>query len=190
MTKAIRIHQTGGPSVMQVETVETRDPGPGELRIRHAAIGVNFIDTYHRSGLYPVPLPAGIGLEASGTVDAIGAEVSGFQPGDRVAYGGGPLGAYAEVNIVPAGRVARLPDAVSFDQAAAIMLKGMTARYLLKETYAVKPGDTILFHAAAGGVGLLVCQWARELGATVIGTAGSEEKCALARSMGATHMIN
>ena len=190
MTKAIRIHQTGGPSVMQVETVETRDPGPGELRIRHAAIGVNFIDTYHRSGLYPVPLPAGIGLEASGTVDAIGAEVSGFQPGDRVAYGGGPLGAYAEVNIVNAGRVARLPDAVSFDQAAAIMLKGMTARYLLKETYAVKPGDTILFHAAAGGVGLLVCQWARELGATVIGTAGSEEKCALARSMGATHMIN
>lgn len=190
MTKAIRIHQTGGPSVMQLENCEAREPGPGELSIRHVAIGVNYIDTYHRSGLYPVPLPSGLGLEASGTVEAIGHGVEGFKPGERVAYGGGPLGAYAEINIVPASRVARLPDAVSHEQAAAIMLKGMTARYLLKETYPVQPGDTILFHAAAGGVGLLVCQWARDLGVTVIGTASTKDKCDLALGLGATHMIN
>lgn len=190
MTKAIKIHQTGGPSVMQLETCEPRDPGPGELLIRHAAIGVNYIDTYHRSGLYPVTLPSGLGLEASGIVEAIGLGVEGFRTGDRVAYGAGPLGAYAETNIVPAARVAKLPDAVSHDQAAAIMLKGMTARYLLKETYPVQRGDTILFHAAAGGVGLLVCQWARDLGVTLIGTASTRDKCDLALKMGATHMIN
>lgn len=190
MTKEIRIHQTGGPSVMQLENCEAREPGPNELLIRHVAIGVNYIDTYHRSGLYPVPLPSGLGLEASGIVEAMGSEVSGFRTGDRVAYGSGPLGAYAETNIVPAGRVAKLPDAVSHEQAAAIMLKGMTAHYLLKETYPVQRGETILFHAAAGGVGLLVCQWARDLGVTLIGTASTQEKCDLALKMGATHMIN
>ncbi|MFY0639142.1 quinone oxidoreductase family protein [Maricaulis maris] len=190
MNQAIRIHQTGGPSVMQLESVEIAEPGAGQVRVRHGAIGVNYIDTYHRSGLYPVPLPCGIGLEAAGHVDAIGDGVTQFAIGDRVAYGNGPIGAYAEFNIVPAGRLARIPDAVSLEQAAAIMLKGMTARYLLKETYPVKPGDTILFHAAAGGVGLLMCQWARDLGVTLIGTASTSEKCELALSMGATHMIN
>lgn len=190
MSQAIRIHQTGGPSVMQLDSVRPEEPGAGQVRIRHEAIGVNYIDTYHRSGLYPVPLPSGIGLEAAGHVDAIGDGVTQFAIGDRVAYGNGPIGAYAEFNTVAAGRLARIPDAVSLEQAAAIMLKGMTARYLLKETYPVKAGDTVLYHAAAGGVGLLMCQWARDLGVTLIGTASTSEKCELALSMGAAHMIN
>ncbi len=190
MNQAIRIHKTGGPSVMQLDTTELAPPGPDQVRVRHEAIGVNYIDTYHRSGLYPIPLPSGIGLEASGHVDAVGDGVTDFSVGDRVAYGNGPIGAYAEFNTVAAGRLAHIPDAVSMEQAAAIMLKGMTARYLLKETYPVKPGDTILYHAAAGGVGLLMCQWARDLGVTLIGTASTPEKCELALSMGAAHMIN
>ena len=190
MSQSIRIHETGGPAVMKLVDTEPVTPGPGQLLIRHAAIGVNYIDTYHRSGLYPVPLPSDIGLEAAGTVEAVGADTDGFAPGDRVAYGNGPIGAYATHNLVAASRVAKLPPGVDFESAAAIMLKGMTARYLLKETYPVQPGDTILYHAAAGGVGLLMCQWARNLGVTLIGTASTDEKCALALSMGATHMIN
>ncbi|WP_291843739.1 quinone oxidoreductase [Maricaulis sp.] len=190
MSKAIRITEVGAPTVMTLIDHHAPSPGPGQLLIRHAAIGVNYIDTYHRSGLYPVPLPSGIGLEAAGTVEAVGAGVDDFAPGDRVAYGSGPIGAYATYNNVAAGRVARLPDTVGFDQAAAIMLKGMTARYLLKETFPVQPGDTVVYHAAAGGVGLVMCQWARDLGVSLIGTASTDEKCDLALSMGATHMIN
>lgn len=190
MSQAIRIHQTGGPSVMKLEPVKVTAPGPGQVRVRHEAIGVNYIDTYHRSGLYPVSLPSGIGLEAAGHVDAVGDGVTQFAVGDRVAYGNGPIGAYAEYNTVASGRLANIPDAVPMEEAAAIMLKGMTARYLLKETFPVKAGDTVLYHAAAGGVGLLMCQWARDLGVTLIGTASTAEKCQLALSMGAAHMIN
>lgn len=189
-TRAIRIHETGAPDVMKLERIELPDPGPGEVRIRHTAIGVNFIDTYHRSGLYPLPLPSGIGLEAAGIVEAVGQDVAALSEGDRVAYGSGPPGAYAEAANIPAGRVAKIPDGVSDEQAAALMLKGMTVRYLLKETYTVKPGDTILFHAAAGGVGQLACQWARDLGVELIGTAGSDEKCEIALARGAAHAIN
>ena len=188
--QAIRIHETGGPSVLRLEDIGLADPGPGEVRVRHTAIGLNFIDTYHRSGLYPVPLPSGIGLEAAGVVEALGEGVDTLAEGDRVAYGSGPLGAYSQAHILPAGRVARIPDGVSDEQAAALMLKGMTVRYLFKDTYAVKPGDTILFHAAAGGVGQIACQWAKALGITLIGTAGSDEKCEIARQKGAAHTIN
>jgi len=188
--QAIRIHETGGPDVLRVENVDLPDPAPGEIRVRHTAIGLNFIDTYHRSGLYPVPLPSGIGLEAAGIVEALGEGVDTLAEGDRVAYGSGPLGAYSQAHILPAGRVARIPDGVSDEQAAALMLKGMTVRYLFKDTYAVKPGDTILFHAAAGGVGQIACQWARALGVSLIGTAGSDEKCEIARQKGAAHTIN
>jgi len=190
MNQAIRVYETGGPSVMRLTPADPIATKPGHILIRHEAIGVNYIDTYHRSGLYPVPLPSGIGLEAAGVVEAVGSGVKAFKPGDRVAYGNGPLGAYATHNLVPAGRASLIPQDVSYDQAAAIMLKGMTARYLLKETYPVKPGETILYQAAAGGVGLLMCQWARDLGVTLIGTASTDEKCDLALSMGATHMIN
>jgi NADPH2:quinone reductase len=188
--QAIRIHETGGPGVLRFEDVDLPDPGPGEIRVRHTAIGVNFIDTYHRSGLYPVPLPSGIGLEAAGVVEALGEGVDTLAEGDRVAYGSGPLGAYSQAHILPAGRVARIPDGVSEEQAAALMLKGMTVRYLFKDTYPVKPGDTILFHAAAGGVGQIACQWAKALGVSLIGTAGSDEKCEIARQKGAAHTIN
>ncbi|MEA1940914.1 MAG: quinone oxidoreductase [Pseudomonadota bacterium] len=188
--QAIRIHETGGPGVLRVEDVDLPDPGPGQIRVRHTAIGVNFIDTYHRSGLYPVPLPSGIGLEAAGIVDALGDGVDTLSEGDRVAYGTGPIGAYSQAHILPASRVARIPDGVSDEQAAALMLKGMTVRYLFKDTYAVKPGDTILFHAAAGGVGQIACQWAKALGVSLIGTAGSDEKCEIARQKGAAHTIN
>jgi NADPH2:quinone reductase len=187
--KAIRIEKTGGPEVMQLVDVDLPPPGPGEVRIRQTAIGLNFIDTYHRSGLYPVPLPSGIGLEAAGVVEETGEGVTQLKSGDRVAYGNGPIGAYAQARNVPANRVSKLPDEISDETAAAMMLKGMTVRYLLRETYKVAAGDTILLHAAAGGIGLIACQWAKALGATVIGTAGSEDKAELARAHGADHVI-
>jgi NADPH:quinone reductase len=187
--KAIRIEKTGGPEVMQLVDVDLPPPGPGEVRIRQTAIGLNFIDTYHRNGLYPVKLPSGLGLEAAGVVEEAGEGVTHLKKGDRVAYGNGPIGAYAQARNAPANRVSKLPDGIADETAAAMMLKGMTVRYLLRETYKVKSGETILLHAAAGGVGLIACQWAKALGATVIGTAGSEEKAELARAHGCDHVI-
>lgn len=190
MTQAILIHETGGPEVLKWGTVDVGAPGYGEVRVRHAAIGLNFIDVYHRSGLYPLPsLPAVIGMEGAGIVDAVGDGVSHLNLGQRVAYAGAPPGAYAEARLMPADRLVSLPDAVTDQQAAAMMLQGMTAHYLLRRTYKVRPGDTILIHAAAGGVGLIVCQWAKHLGATVIGTVGSEEKATLAKQNGCDHPI-
>ena len=173
MPKAIRIHQTGGPEVLKWEDVAVGDPGPGEVRVRHTAVGLNYIDTYHRSGLYKIPLPSGIGSEAAGVVEAVGAGVTDVKPGDRVAYSGGPLGAYAEVRVMPADRLVKLPEVVSDRAAATLMLKGLTVQYLLRQTFPLKGGETILLHAAAGGIGLIACQWARALGVTVIGTVGS-----------------
>lgn len=187
--KAIRIERTGGPEVMQLADVDPAPPGPGEIRIRHTAIGLNYIDTYHRSGLYPVKLPSGLGLEAAGVVEETGEGVTHLKAGDRVAYGNGPLGAYAQARNAPANRVSRIPDGISDETAAAMMLKGMTVRYLLRETYKVAAGETILIHAAAGGVGLIACQWAKALGATVIGTVGSDDKAELARAHGCDHVI-
>lgn len=189
MPHAIRFHQTGSPDVLQWEACEPGVLAAGEARVRHHAVGLNYIDTYHRSGLYPVALPSGIGLEGAGVVEAVGDGVSDLVPGDRVAYAGGPLGAYAEMRNMPADRLVKLPDAISFEQGAAMMLQGLTAQYLLRRTYRVQPGDTILIHAAAGGVGLIVCQWAKALGATVIGTVGSDEKAAIARAHGCDHPI-
>jgi NADPH2:quinone reductase len=188
--KAIRFDNTGGPEVLELQDLDLPPPAAGQVRIRHSVIGVNFIDTYHRSGLYPIPLPSGLGLEAAGTVEALGAEVTSLKIGDRVGYCTGPIGAYAEANNVPADRVVKLPDGVSDETAAAALLKGMTAQYLLKRTFPVKRGDTILFHAAAGGVGLIACQWAKHLGVTVIGTVGSEDKIALAKANGCAHVLN
>ncbi len=162
--KAIRFYTTGGPDVLKYEDVDVPAPGKGEVQIRHSAIGLNYIDTYHRSGLYPLPLPSGIGLEAAGVVEAVGEGVTNLNKGNRVAYGAGPIGAYAQVRNSPANRVSRLPDAIADETAAAMMLKGMTVRYLLRETYVVKSGDTVLFHAAAGGVGLIAGQWLKALG--------------------------
>ena len=190
MTHAIRFAQTGGPQVLRWEAVKVGAPGAGEIRVRHGAVGVNFIDVYHRSGLYPVSLPSGLGMEAAGIVEAIGDDVSELRPGDRVAYASPPLGAYAEARLMPAERVVKLPDGVSEETAAAIMLKGLTAHYLLFRTYPVKRGDVILLHAAAGGVGSLLSQWAKALGATVIGTVGSADKAERARAQGCDHVIN
>ncbi|MCK0208552.1 quinone oxidoreductase [Starkeya koreensis] len=191
MASAIRIHEIGGPEVLRYEEIEVGAPGPGEVRLRHTAIGLNFLDTYFRTGLYPAPqgLPLIPGNEAAGVVVAVGEGVSEFKPGDRVAYGSS-LGAYATERLIPAGQLLKLPDSIRDEAAAAMMLKGMTARYLLRQTYKVKAGDTILVHAAAGGVGLILCQWASHLGATVIGTAGSPEKTELARANGAAYVIN
>jgi NADPH2:quinone reductase len=189
MSRLIRFERTGGPEVLQWVEADLAPPAAGEAQLRHHAVGLNYIDTYHRSGLYPVPLPSGIGLEAAGVVEAVGEGVTDLQPGDRVAYAGGPLGAYAERRNIPADRLVRLPDALSFEQGAAMMLQGLTAQYLLRRTYRVQPGDTLLIHAAAGGVGLIVCQWAKALGATVIGTVGSDEKAELARQHGCDHAI-
>ncbi len=186
---AIRFAHAGGPEVLQWQAVEVGDPCPGEARVVHKAVGLNYIDTYHRSGLYPLPLPSGLGLEAAGVVEAIGPGVADIAVGDRVAYSGGPVGAYAQARVMPADRLVRLPDAISFEQGAAMMLQGMTSQYLLRRTYRVQPGDTILIHAAAGGVGLIVCQWAKALGATVIGTVGSDAKAELARAHGCDHTI-
>ena len=189
MTHAIRIHKTGGPEVLSWEEVTVGDPGAGEARVRHSVVGVNYIDTYHRSGLYKLALPSGIGNEAAGVVEAVGPGVDWVKPGDRVAYGTGPLGAYSEHRVMPADRLVKLPDGVSDRSAATLMLKGLTVQYLFRQTYRLKEGDTILFHAAAGGVGSIACQWARALGVTMIGTVGSDEKAALAEANGCTHTI-
>jgi NADPH:quinone reductase len=189
MTKAIRIHAHGGPDVLQWEDVPTPDPGPGEALIRHAAIGLNYIDVYFRTGLYKTPLPTSLGLEGAGTVLSVGDGVTNVKPGDRVAYAGGALGAYATERVIAADRLVVLPDAISFNTAAAMMLQGMTAQYLLHRTFPVKAGDTIVVHAAAGGVGLIMCQWAKHLGATVIGVVSTPEKAELAHAHGADHVI-
>jgi NADPH:quinone reductase len=189
MAHAIRIHKTGGPEVLTWEEVEIGKPGPGEARIRQTAVGLNFIDTYNRGGIYPVPMPTVLGNEAAGIIEELGPGVTDLKVGDRVAYGNAPIGSYTEARLIPAGRLVKLPDGVSDRQAAAIMLKGLTAWYLLRQTYRVKPGETILFHAAAGGVGSLATQWATHLGATVIATA-STGKVALAKSHGAAHVID
>jgi len=189
MPHAIRIHANGGPEVMQWEQAEVGAPGPGEARVRHTAVGVNYIDTYHRSGLYKIALPSGLGTEAGGIVEAVGAGVDWVKPGDRVAYCGGPLGAYSEARVMPADRLVVLPDGVTERVAATLMLKGLTVQYLFRQTHRLQAGDTILFHAAAGGVGLIACQWARALGVTMIGTVGTDEKAALAKANGCTHTI-
>ncbi len=189
MTKAIRFHKTGGPEVLVYEDIEVGNPGEGQARVRHHAIGLNFIDTYHRSGLYPLPLPSGIGLEAAGVVEAVGPGVDYLKAGDRVAYAGGPPGSYSEVRLIPADRLVKLPDGITYETAAAMMLKGLTVQYLLRSTYKVQAGQTVLFHAAAGGVGLIACQWLKALGATVIGTVGSDAKAVLAKAHGCDHTI-
>jgi NADPH2:quinone reductase len=190
MSHAIRIHRTGGPEVLQWEEVDVPAPAAGEATVRHYAVGLNFIDTYHRTGLYPLPLPAGIGLEGAGVVEAVGTGGTEVRVGDRVAYAGGPVGAYAEVRNIPAHRLLKLPDAIAFNTAAAMMLQGLTAAYLLRRTYRVQAGDAVLIHAAAGGVGLIACQWAKALGATVIGTVGSPAKAEIAKAHGCDHVIN
>jgi NADPH:quinone reductase len=189
MAKVVRIHEKGGPEVLRVEDADVGEPGPGQARVRHRAIGVDFIDTYHRTGLYPLPLPAALGQEAAGVVEAVGDGVRHVKAGDRVAYAGGPPGAYSEARVMPAERLLKLPDGVSDQHAAAMMLKGLTVQYLIRRTYRVKAGETVLWHAAAGGVGLIACQWLKALGVTVIGTAGSDEKAALAKAHGADHVI-
>jgi NADPH2:quinone reductase len=189
MSKAIRFHKAGGPEVLVWEEVDVPAPGQGEALVKHHAVGLNYIDTYHRSGQYPLPLPSGVGLEAAGVVEAVGAGVTEVQVGDRVAYAGGPIGAYAERRVIPAHRLVKMPASISFEQGAAMMLQGMTTEYLLRRTYRVKAGDTVLFHAAAGGVGLIACQWLKALGATVIGTVGSDAKAELAKANGCDHPI-
>jgi NADPH2:quinone reductase len=183
------MEKTGGPEVLSWQEVEVGKPGAGQVRLKHTAVGLNYIDTYHRSGLYPVQCPTTPGLEACGIVEETGAGVSDLKVGDRVAYASPPMGAYAEARLMPADRVVKVPSGISDVQAAAMMLKGMTAQYLIRRIYRVKAGDTILIHAAAGGVGLIVCQWAKHLGATVIGTVGSDEKAALAKANGCDHPI-
>jgi NADPH2:quinone reductase len=188
MPHAIRVHEVGGPEVLKWEEVEVGDPGPGQIRIRQEAAGLNFIDVYHRTGLYPQPLPFTPGVEGAGVVEAVGPDVTSVSVGDRVAYGG-PAGGYAEARLIDPSRVVKLPDAISSEQAAAMMLQGMTAEMLLRRVYPVKSGDTVLVHAAAGGVGLILCQWAKALGATVIGTVGSDEKAELVRAHGCDYPI-
>ena len=190
MTKAIRIFRTGGPEVMEYVDVEVGEPGPGEARVRHHACGLNYIDVYFRTGLYPQPLPAGLGMEGAGVVEAVGEGVSHVKPGDRVAYAARPPGAYAVARVMPAAVLVKLPDNIDFDTGAAMMLQGLTVQYLFRRTFPLKGGETILFHAAAGGVGLIACQWARALGVNLIGTVGSDQKGELAKQHGATHVIN
>jgi len=189
MTHAIRFHKPGGPEVLVWEEVELGKPGPGEARIRHTAVGLNFVDIYNRSGLYPVPLPSGLGSEAAGVVEEVGPGVTDLKAGDRVAYGSASAGAYAEARLIAADRLIKLPDAIDDKTAAAMMLKGLTVQYLIRQTYRVKAGETILLHAAAGGVGLILGQWAKHLGVTVIGTVGSDEKAKLAQAHGCAHTI-
>src|SRR5688572_10591169 len=189
MAKAVRFHEHGGPEVLQYEDAQVGDPGPGQARIRQTAIGVNFVDTYQRSGLYPMPLPMVAGNEAAGVVETVGSGVTGLTAGDRIVYTGLP-GSYCEQRLVPADRLVKLPQGISDEQAASMMLKGLTVHYLIHSTYAVKKGETVLWHAAAGGVGLIACQWLKAVGVTVIGTAGSDEKCSLAKAHGAEHVIN
>src|SRR6476661_4033057 len=193
MSRAVQIEQNGGPEQMEIVDVQVGDPGPGEIRIRHKAIGLNFIDVYQRSGLYQLPMPLTLGMEASGIVEAVGAGVTHLKVGDRAAYAANPPGSYSEVRVMPARNVCKLPDAISFETGAAMMLKGLTAQYLLKRTLpqgGLKAGDHLLFHAAAGGVGLIACQWAKAMGLQLIGTAGSDAKCQLAKELGAAHVIN
>ncbi|HWP20478.1 MAG TPA: quinone oxidoreductase [Burkholderiaceae bacterium] len=193
MPLAIQIQQHGGPQVLKAVDVPVGEPGPGEIRIRHHACGVNFIDVYQRTGLYNNPLPLVLGMEGAGVVEAVGEGVTHLKPGDRAAYASQPPGAYCEARVMPAKCVVRLPDAISFEEGAAMMLKGLTVQYLLRRTQpqgGLQPGDFVLFHAAAGGVGLIACQWARAMGLQLIGTAGSDEKCELARQHGAAHVIN
>jgi len=193
MSKAVRIDQHGGPEQLKIVDLSVGEPGPGEIRIRHHAIGLNFIDVYHRTGLYQLPMPATLGMEAAGVVEAVGPGVTHLKPGDRAAYASQPPGSYCEVRVMPAKCVCKLPDGIGFDTGAAMMLKGLTAQYLLKRTQpqgGLKEGDFVLFHAAAGGVGLIACQWARAMGLQLIGTAGSDAKCALAKEHGAAHVIN
>ena len=189
MPKAVRFHKQGGPEVLQYEDIPVGDPGPGQARVRHAAIGVNFVDTYQRSGLYPMQLPQVAGNEGAGVVEAVGPNVTDLKKGDRVAYTGLP-GSYCEARVVPADRLVKIPEGITDEQAASMMLKGLTVHYLIHSTYPVKRGDTVLWHAAAGGVGLIACQWLKTLGVTVIGTVGSEEKAQLARAHGADQVIN
>jgi NADPH:quinone reductase len=189
MAKAVRFHKQGGPEVLQLDDVQVGDPGPGQVRLKHTAIGVNFVDTYQRSGLYPMQVPAVAGNEAAGVVEAAGPNVTDLKKGDRVAYTGLP-GSYCEQRLVPADRMVKIPDGISDEQAASMMLKGLTVHYLIFTTYPVKKGETVLWHAAAGGVGLIACQWLKTLGVTTIGTAGSDDKVALAKAHGATHAIN
>ena len=189
MTHAIRFHQAGGPEVLVWEEVKLGKPGPGEARIRHTAVGLNFVDIYNRVGLYPVQLPSGLGSEGAGVVEEVGPGVTDLKPGDRVAYGSSPLGAYAEERLIPADRLIKLPAGIDDKTAAAMMLKGLTAQYLIRQTYRIKAGETILLHAAAGGVGSILSQWAKHLGVTVIGTVGSEEKAKLAKKNGCAHTI-
>ena len=192
-SRAVRIDQHGGPEQLKIVDVTVGDPGPGEIRIRHKACGLNFLDVYQRSGVYPLPMPQQLGMEASGVVEAVGAGVTHLKVGDRAAYASQPPGAYCEVRVMPAKCVCKLPDAIDFDTGAAMMLKGLTVQYLLNKTRPVEglqPGDHVLFHAAAGGVGLIACQWAKALGLQLIGTAGSDAKCALAKANGAAHVIN
>ena len=189
MPHAIRIHKPGGPEVLVWEEVQVGKPGPREARIRHTAVGLNYVDVYNRSGLYPQPMPVILGSEGAGVVEEVGAEIDDLKPGDRVAYGNAPLGSYAEVRLIPADRLVKLPPGIDDKLAAAMMLKGLTVQYLIRQTYKVTKGDTILCHAAAGGVGLILCQWAKHLGATVIGTVGSDEKAALAKAHGCDHPV-
>jgi NADPH2:quinone reductase len=190
MAKAIQFSRTGGPEVLELVDVEVGAPGPGEARVRNHAIGLNFIDVYFRNGLYPLSLPSGLGQEGAGVVEAVGEGVTHVKPGDRVAYAARPNGAYSELRVMPADILVRLPDEIDFETGAAMMLQGLTVQYLFRRTYPLKAGDTILFHAAAGGVGLIACQWARALGVNLIGTVGSNEKAALAKAHGAAHVIN
>ncbi|MCU7724424.1 quinone oxidoreductase [Actinoplanes sp. KI2] len=189
MAKAIRFYRTGGPEVMTWEPVEVGDPGTGEVRVRHHAVGLNFADTYFRSGLYPAALPAGMGVEAAGVVEAVGPGVTGFAPGDRVTYTGSPLGAYSTERVMPAASLIKLPDAIDFETAAAMTMRGLTSAYLLRRIATLNAGDTVLLHAAAGGVGLIFTQWASLLGINVIGTVSTEEKAAVARAHGCAHTI-
>lgn len=193
MSRAVQISQPGGPEQLKIADVTVGEPGPGEVRIRHHVVGLNFIDVYHRTGVYPLPLPATLGMEAAGVIEAVGAGVTHLKPGDRAAYASQPPGSYCELRVMPAKCVCKLPDAIGFDTGAAMMLKGLTAQYLLKRTQpqgGLKEGDHVLFHAAAGGVGLIACQWAKAMGLQLIGTAGSDAKCELARQNGAAHVIN
>jgi NADPH:quinone reductase len=189
MTLAIRIHKTGGPEVLQADEVVVGDPGPGQVKLRQSAVGLNFIDVYHRNGHYAVPLPSGLGMEAAGAVSAVGPGVEAFKVGARVAYAGGPLGAYAEERLFPADRLVPIPEGVTDRQAAAVLLKGLTAHYLIRRTHVVQPGETVVVHAAAGGVGLLLCQWLKHLGAIVIGSVGTQKKAELARANGCQHPL-
>lgn len=190
MTKVIRIKETGAPDVMEYVDVDLPAPGSGEVLVRQMACGLNFIDVYFRTGLYPQPLPGSLGMEGAGVIEAVGANVAHVKVGDRVAYAGRPLGAYAEARVMPADILVKLPDSISFETAAAMMLQGLTVQYLFRRTFRLQGGETILFHAAAGGVGLIACQWARALGVTMIGTVGSDEKAELAKANGCVHTIN